>query len=152
MSEYNKFPKIIIEFCAKCKWHNRAIWYSQEIMQTFNDPNKNLIADISIQPNYETPGTFQITLIKNENDIKILYKRKFKKAEVIQDDDYYFDGFPDSKFLKSLIRDSLFPHENLGHIDKYSQGNLLIDERDIKKENNNESVDNSECIDCKKQE
>ncbi|ODV64765.1 hypothetical protein HYPBUDRAFT_13851 [Hyphopichia burtonii NRRL Y-1933] len=132
----NKYPKLIIEFCARCKWHMRAVWYLQEIMQTFSDPAKNLIPDISLQPNYHQPGIFQIILVKTEDsEPEIIYKRRFKKSDELQNESYYFDGFPDSKLLKSLIRDSLWPNENLGHIDKYTKSDFLTDSND--------------CTDCK---
>lgn len=100
----HRYPKIIIQYCAKCKWQNRALWYLQEILQTFPDN----IADISIQPILDFPGIFQIIVIKSnqEKDEKIIYKRKFKqeKYSIENQGDYVYDGFPDSKFVKNLIK------------------------------------------------
>ncbi|KAK6461871.1 Rdx family-domain-containing protein [Scheffersomyces coipomensis] len=116
MTDGNTYSKIVIRYCAKCKWQNRAIWYLTEILQTFPE----IINDISIQPIFDKPGIFEIILIKDINEpSRIIYKRKFKNPALSrkyaeefgesgdQDEDYYFDGFPDSKFLKLIIKDVL---------------------------------------------
>lgn len=116
-----KYPRVNIQFCAKCKWHNRAVWYLQELMQTFGDEEKGYIAEIALQPVQDMPGLFQIDLLRGEDYTpEIIYKRKFKKSTEKQDEDYYFEGFPDSKLLKTLIRNKLFPEAGLGHIDRYN--------------------------------
>lgn len=131
-----KYPRISIEFCAACKWHNRAVWYLQELMQTFGDPEKHFIPEIALQPVYDIPGLFQVILVRDSNkQPEIIYKRKLKKSDHRQDEDYYFDGFPDSKLLKSLMRDKLFPDNKLGHIDKYK-----------------DTLNDGSCHDCKLQE
>ncbi|CAI5759184.1 unnamed protein product [Candida verbasci] len=126
----NRFPQIIIQYCNACKWQNRAIWYLQEILQTFPD----LIKDISLQPINETPGVFQIILSRSDNDVKVLYKRKMKNEEV---GGYIYVGFPDSKFVKQLIKDE-FDVEVGDHISRGSTNYKLTDPTD------------SECIDCKR--
>lgn len=130
---FAQYPRVIIQFCAKCKWHNRAVWYLQEVLQTFNDSDRNLVVrDVSVQPSYEQPGLFQVILLQSEADEHkplddvAIYKKKFKKTTSAQDEDFYYDGFPDSKFLKTLIRDRLSPDQKLGHIDKY-QGDALVE-------------------------
>lgn len=130
---FSQYPKVIIQYCAKCKWQNRAVWYLQEVLQTFNDFEKNLVVkEVSVQPSFEQPGLFLVILLKTEEDeLKpleevVIYKKKFKKTTEAQNDDFYYDGFPDSKFLKTLIRDQLSPDEKLGHIDKY-QGDALVE-------------------------
>ncbi|RLV87003.1 hypothetical protein JA9_001158 [Meyerozyma sp. JA9] len=111
--------KVIIQFCSKCKWHNRAVWYLQEIMQTFGEGDR-LVSEISIQPKIDAPGLFQVLVQADEGEPKIIYKRKFKKDNGPQDAPYYYEGFPDSKLLKTLIRDELFPSEKLGHVDGHA--------------------------------
>lgn len=118
-----KYPRVVIQFCASCKWHLRAVWYLQEIMQTFSDQDKNFIPEIAVQPIYDQPGVFQVLVMKESNNApEILYKKKSKKSQVPQSEEFYYDGFPDSKFLKALLRDKLFPSQSLGHIDKYQSG------------------------------
>lgn len=117
-------PSVAIEFCAKCKWHNRAIWYTQEVLQTFSDPEKNLVTEVNVRPRYDQPGLFQVLVSRDGNE-KVIYRRKMKKTEEKQDEDFYYDGFPDSKLLKQLIRNELFPEQGLGHVDKHNDDNLL---------------------------
>lgn len=111
--------KVSIEYCNKCKWQNRAVWYMQELLQTFDGK----ITEISLIPNNDTPGTFKVTLF-NDNCEKILYKKRMKKSTLPQDELYIYDGFPDSKFLKVLVRNEISPQEDLGHVDKYSNYQL----------------------------
>lgn len=126
MHPYTRYPRIAISFCARCKWHNRAVWYVQEIMQTFGDPEKGLfVAEVALQPSYDEPGLFEIILERDAGSPQILYKRRLKKTNEPQNEEYYFDGFPDSKFVKQLVRNALFPEKQLGHIDKYSEADLL---------------------------
>lgn len=110
-------PKVIIEFCAKCKWHNRAIWYTQEVLQTFSDPEKNLVTEVSVRPIYDQPGLFQVLVSNTDSKVKVIYRRKMKKSPDAQSEPFYYDGFPDSKLLKQLIRNELFPELGLGHVD-----------------------------------
>lgn len=127
-----RYPKIIIQYCAKCKWQNRAIWYLQEILQTF--PND--ILDISIQPILDFPGIFQIIIIKSNEEFKIIYKRKFKqdKYKLENQGDYVFDGFPDSKLIKNLIKIEL---------------NLEVGKHIELNSNDNKLNTGEECKDCK---
>lgn len=113
------YPKITISYCAKCKWHNRAVWYLQEILQTFGEADR-CVAEISLCPSYDTPGLFKIEAAKSENETRILYQRKMRKGVELQTEDHFYDGFPDSKFVKVLVRNYLFPEERLGHVDGHS--------------------------------
>ncbi|EEQ44934.1 hypothetical protein L150_03776 [Candida albicans Ca529L] len=147
----NKYPRIIIQYCHQCKWQNRAIWYLQEFLQTFasSSTSEIKIYDISIQPIFDFPGIFQIILQKestnNKMETKIIYRRKFKNEEKYHNEnqgDFVFDGFPDSKFLKKLIKMELGPELSIGHhLEKYSDDNKLYDG------NNNDK--NDDCKDCK---
>ena len=119
------YPKVIIEYCAKCKWHNRAVWYLQEILQTFSDPEKNLVAEVALRPSYDSPGTFVVRVATEEGQSKTVYCRRMKKSTRPQTELYHYDGFPDSKLLKNLIRNELFPEHGLGHLD--GQANILAD-------------------------
>ncbi|GBL52604.1 hypothetical protein ACI3LY_004875 [Candidozyma auris] len=108
-------PKVSIYYCARCKWQNRAVWYMQEVLQTFSDPEKNLVPEVALCPSFENPGLFQITVTTEQGE-QIVYKRRMKKVAVEeQSEAYYYDGFPDSKLVKNLIRDALFPESGLGH-------------------------------------
>lgn len=125
--QIDRLPRVIIQYCSKCKWQNRAVWYATELLQTFEDSLK----DISLQPIVDQPGAFQV-LLQKPNETIIVYKRRFKSKELAlkygdidgsQLEIYYYDGFPDSKLLKVLIRDLLDESVSLGHhIDKFSGG------------------------------
>lgn len=110
-------PKVSIQFCAQCKWHNRAVWYVQEILQTFSDPAKNLVAEVSVCPLYDQPGMFQVLVSNDKETDRVVYRRRMRKAETLQTEAFYYDGFPDSKLLKILLRNALFPETALGHAD-----------------------------------
>lgn len=88
----------------------------QEILQTFSDPDKNLVAEVAVRPIHDKPGLFQITTHNGEVE-KVIYRRRMKKAIEPQTDSFYYDGFPDSKLVKILIRNDLFPDHSMGHTD-----------------------------------
>ncbi|EGV63853.1 hypothetical protein PSN45_004073 [Yamadazyma tenuis] len=111
--------KVSIEYCNKCKWQNRAVWYMQELLMTFDGK----INEISLLPNNDKPGTFSVSL-KTDKSNKIIYKKRMKKTKDKQDEPWFYDGFPDSKFLKVLIRNELFPGDDLGHLDRYQNFTL----------------------------
>lgn len=144
----NSYPRVIIEYCAKCKWQNRAVWYLQELLQTFDGK----ILEISLKPVYDTPGIFKVVLEKSNSDGCIIYQKKLKKTQEPQIESYYYDGFPDSKFLKVLLRNELFPDENLGHIDKYDSSNKLNEGESQSGESQPEKQKESECEPCKSQQ
>lgn len=153
----NSYPRVIIEYCAKCKWQNRAVWYLQELLQTFDGK----LFEISLKPVYDTPGIFKVVLEKSNSDGDIIYQKKLKKTQEPQNEGYYYDGFPDSKFLKVLLRNELFPDENLGHIDKYDSSNKLNEGEPQPKGNQSETSETSEtsekhkeseCEPCKSQQ
>lgn len=116
MSPAVNLPQIKISYCVKCKWTLRAVWYQQEILQTYVDNPKfpeYHIPEISLIPSL-TPGTFKIEVFTDipqllgEQDPILIWERKRD------------GGFPDSKILKQKIRDLLFPGANLGHLDSHS--------------------------------
>lgn len=110
-------PKVTIRFCAKCKWHNRAIWYTQEVLQTFSDPEKNLVTEVAVCPLHDQPGLFEVAVAPDNEGETVIYRRRMKKLDLDQSEEFYYDGFPDSKLLKQLIRNHLFPEAGLGHVD-----------------------------------
>ncbi|ODV78228.1 uncharacterized protein CANTADRAFT_23323 [Suhomyces tanzawaensis NRRL Y-17324] len=133
----SSYPKVTIKYCSKCKWHNRAVWYLQELLQTF----EGKLNEISLQPVVDQPGTFQVTLSKSPHEEEIIYKRRFKNRDLalkygdkdgLQSESYYYDGFPDSKMLKVLVRDRLEGKVELGHIDKYDTSFLASETNECK--------------------
>ncbi|KAJ8101504.1 Rdx type Seleno protein, partial [Lipomyces tetrasporus] len=96
------YPHVSIEFCTACKWNLRAAWYAQELLSTFSTE----LGEVSMIPG--SGGTFIVRLTPNADaDEIVIWNRKDK------------NGFPDSKDLKRLVRDILFPARDLGHVDRH---------------------------------
>jgi selenoprotein W-related protein len=89
-------PTVIIEYCPKCGWLLRAAYMAQEILSTFTDD----IKQVSLLPS-ETAGVYKIFI-----DDKKIFDRK------------EYNGFPEIKEIKQLVRDIVNPEKNLGHADR----------------------------------
>lgn len=100
------YPRVEIEFCTKCRWSHRAVWYLQELLSTFGQD----LGEVALVP--ADGGLFRVTLQTQEAKT-ILWDRKEK------------GGFPDSKELKQLVRNEIDPARSLGHSDK--SGGLITD-------------------------
>jgi len=85
-----------IRYCTKCRWLLRSAWMAQELLSTFEEE----IGKLVLIPD-STGGVFEIRI-----DGKLLWSRE-KKGE-----------FPEIKQLKILVRDSISPQKDLGHIEK----------------------------------
>ena len=92
-------PSITIEYCPKCGWLLRAAYMAQEILTTFTDD----IKQVTLQPS-ETGGSYKIFI-----DDKKIFDRK------------EYQGFPEIKEIKQLVRDVVNPDKNLGHADRKIQ-------------------------------
>ena len=88
--------RIEIEYCTGCKWLLRAAWIAQELLSTFETE----LESVTLKPSL-TGGIFEIRL----NDATV-WSRKEKGR------------FPDMKELKQLVRDSVAPGRDLGHVDE----------------------------------
>jgi len=89
-------PSIKIEYCPKCGWMLRAAYMAQEMLTTFNGD----ISSVTLQPS-ETGGVYKIFI-----DDKKIFDRKD------------FNGFPEIKQIKQLVRDVVNPGKDLGHADR----------------------------------
>ncbi|KAK9356574.1 Rdx family-domain-containing protein [Lipomyces doorenjongii] len=108
------YPHISIEFCTACKWNLRAAWqvstYAQELLSTFSTE----LGEVSMIPS--SGGTFVVRLTENaQSEEVIIWNRKDN------------NGFPDSKDLKRLIRDVLFPMRDLGHVDRHAKKDTSVE-------------------------
>ncbi|AOA64844.1 Hypothetical protein PP7435_CHR4-0339 [Komagataella phaffii CBS 7435] len=124
-----RYPRVHIEYCAKCKWGLRANWYQQELFQTFGTE----IGEVALSPSLDS-GTFRVAVCLNDKDEGMIVWDRRK-----------MDGFPDSKILKQLIRNIIAPLKELGHVDKSSKndGKLIVDI-------GQKETDPDACIDCEK--
>jgi len=89
-------PSITIEYCPKCGWLLRAAYMAQEILTTFNDDVKQ----VTLQPS-EVGGSYNISI-----DNKKIFDRK------------EYNGFPEIKEIKQMVRDVVNPTKSLGHADR----------------------------------
>ncbi|KAK9378657.1 Rdx family-domain-containing protein [Kockiozyma suomiensis] len=125
-----RYPRISIEFCTACKWNLRAAWFAQELLSTFGAE----LGEVSMLP--ASGGTFIVRLVPGvDSDEVILWDRKEK------------GGFPDSKDLKRLTRDVLFPTKNLGHVDKHADKEIYASSET--KDDRLIADDNGDiCVEC----
>ena len=89
-------PSVVIEYCPKCGWLLRAAYMAQEILTTFSDDIKM----VSLQPS-EVGGSYKIFVGE---------KKIFDRKE--------YNGFPEIKEIKQLVRDLVNPGKGLGHADR----------------------------------
>ncbi len=92
-------PSVTIEYCPKCGWLLRAAYMAQEILTTFNDDVKQ----VSLQPS-EIGGAYKIFI----DDNKIFDRKEY-------------NGFPEIKEIKQMVRDVVNPEKSLGHADRKTQ-------------------------------
>ena len=92
-------PSVTIEYCPKCGWLLRAAYMAQELLTTFNDDVKQ----VSLQPS-EIGGAYKIFV-----DDKKIFDRK------------EYNGLPEIKEIKQMVRDVVNPEKSLGHADRKTQ-------------------------------
>ncbi len=88
-------PAITITYCTQCNWMLRSAWMAQELLQSFGTD----LGSVTLVPG--TGGIFTI-----EIDGAQVWERK------------QHGGFPESRTLKRLLRDHLWPERDLGHTDR----------------------------------
>ncbi|KIW47634.1 uncharacterized protein PV06_00313 [Exophiala oligosperma] len=127
-------PRISIKFCTQCKWNLRAAYYAQELLQTFGTS----VGEIALVP--ATGGIFTVTMThavatSTSTDSKVTQKSEESPEQmepttttmttttVTATDTILWDrktdgGFPETKELKSRVRNIIQPGRDLGHIDR----------------------------------
>ncbi|WP_112311850.1 SelT/SelW/SelH family protein [Pseudogemmobacter bohemicus] len=93
-------PKIRFTYCTQCNWMLRTAWMAQELLSTFGQD----LGEVTLVP--ATGGVFRVEL-----DGALVWDRKEQ------------GGFPDSKQLKKLVRDHVWPDRDLGHVDRVAATN-----------------------------
>ncbi|WP_188507790.1 SelT/SelW/SelH family protein [Parapedobacter pyrenivorans] len=89
-------PTITIEYCPKCGWMLRSVYFASELLTTFAEELNGVLLHPS-----DTAGKFCILL-----DGKLMVDRKIN------------GGFPEITALKRLVRDHVAPNKSLGHSEK----------------------------------
>lgn len=88
-------PAISFTYCTQCSWMLRTAWMAQELLSSFGQD----IGSVTLVPG--TGGIFEVTV-----DGELVWERKRD------------GGFPDSKQLKQIVRDRVWPERDLGHVDR----------------------------------
>lgn len=88
-------PAVTFTYCTQCNWMLRSAWMAQEILSTFGRD----LGSVTLVPG--TGGVFTVTV-----DGELVWDRESR------------GGFPDSRQLKRILRDRLWPDRDLGHVDR----------------------------------
>lgn len=107
-----KTPSLSITYCTGCRWLYRAAYFGLEILTTFDQE----LNSFSLVPSRPPSKGGQFTIALND---EIIWDRERE------------GGFPEVPQLKRVIRDSLAPSKDLGHIDKTEAPPEEMDEDDI---------------------
>ena len=152
-------PRIAIKFCTQCKWNLRAAYFAQELLQTFSTS----LGEVALTPS--SGGIFTITLYHTStppsslttaidgtsgaqptsaNDIdpsSVSVATRTEEVVVVQEtllwDRKAEGGFPETKELKSRVRNVIQPGRDLGHVDRSSKkvkGGAVAEEAKSKEE------------------
>ncbi|GAA5862494.1 hypothetical protein JCM1840_004201 [Sporobolomyces johnsonii] len=138
--EASELPRVVIEFCDRCRWLHRATWTLTELFLTFPPPVPSPDADsaatppsglraISLVPRNspETGGRFRVWLLRDKGARgtgAAEYggtQASWKGWELCWDRKIE-GGFPEMKQLKQRIRNLISPKQHLGHSDKPAKG------------------------------
>ncbi|GAA6064471.1 hypothetical protein JCM10212_001820 [Sporobolomyces blumeae] len=135
-------PRVVIEFCDRCRWLHRATWTQTELFLTFppTSPPSEPPAPASNDETSTTsptsgPGLRSITLVpRNSPDTGGRFRvwvyrdlptgaRREENQEASRGWELVWDrkvegGFPEMKVLKQRIRNLIAPEQALGHSDK----------------------------------
>lgn len=88
-------PRVVIEYCPRCRWLLRAGWLAQELLTTFEAE----LGEVALRP--ADSGVFRVLL----NDEPLADRKRD-------------GGFPDLPLLKQAIRDRIAPGRDLGHSER----------------------------------
>ncbi|KAG5289515.1 selenoprotein domain-containing protein [Histoplasma ohiense] len=98
-------PRVTIKYCTQCKWLLRAAYFAQELLSTFS----TALGEVSLVP--ATGGVFVVSVL-HQSIVD------FTDAETVIWDRKMEGGFPETKQLKSLVRNIVDPSRDLGHVDR----------------------------------
>ncbi|GAA5924961.1 hypothetical protein JCM3775_006328 [Rhodotorula graminis] len=119
-------PRVIIEFCDRCRWLHRAVWTQTELFLTFppavDSSSPPGMRAITLVPRNspETGGRFRVWLRPSappSADTPGKGKERWNGWELVWDRKIE-GGFPELKHLKQRIRNIISPAQDLGHSDK----------------------------------
>ncbi|KAL1954970.1 hypothetical protein VTO42DRAFT_377 [Malbranchea cinnamomea] len=111
-------PRITIKYCTQCKWMLRAAYFAQELLSTFSTD----IGEIALIP--ATGGIFAVSIFHTSSAAGAAESAApspsslFNVQETLLWDRKRDGGFPETKQLKSLVRNIIDPSRDLGHVDR----------------------------------
>ncbi|CAL5872920.1 uncharacterized protein PFLUO_LOCUS7189 [Penicillium psychrofluorescens] len=135
-------PRIAIAFCTQCRWMLRAAYFAQELLSTFGTD----LGEVALVP--MTGGVFTVTIWHASSQMPTGAETEVGLGpgpvtrETLLWDRKRDGGFPDTKILKSLVRNVIAPDRDLGHTDRALK--KKADEEEAAKQS-----DKKECEDCK---
>jgi selenoprotein W-related protein len=88
-------PRIVIHYCAQCRFVLRATWLAQELLFTFGEA----LGEVALRPG--SGGVFEVSL-----GSEVIFDRKCSGR------------FPESSELKQWVRDRVDPQRDLGHSER----------------------------------
>ncbi|GAA5907964.1 hypothetical protein JCM8208_004009 [Rhodotorula glutinis] len=121
-----ELPRVVIEFCDRCRWLHRAVWTQTELFLTFppgvDSSSPPGLRAITLVPRNtpETGGRFRVWLrppAPPSVDTAGKGKERWNGWELVWDRKIE-GGFPELKDLKQRIRNIISPAQDLGHSDK----------------------------------
>ncbi|GAA5909270.1 hypothetical protein JCM6882_003784 [Rhodosporidiobolus microsporus] len=130
-----ELPRVVLEFCDRCRWLHRATWTQTELFLTFPPPLPPAADSAAPAPGLkaitllprnapETGGRFRVWLLREGYEGRVEQQRKEGKGKWAGWDlvwDRKVEGrFPEMKELKQRIRNLIAPSLSLGHSDKPS--------------------------------
>ncbi|GAA6002795.1 hypothetical protein JCM10207_007686 [Rhodosporidiobolus poonsookiae] len=132
-SSDTEVPRVVIEFCDRCRWLHRATWTQTELFLTF-PPSPPPAADaspdapapppglraITLVPRNapETGGRFRVWLLRKESERTVEEGKEKWRGWDLAWDRKVEGRFPEMKELKQRIRNLIAPSQSLGHSDK----------------------------------
>ncbi|KAM0753394.1 hypothetical protein T439DRAFT_324034 [Meredithblackwellia eburnea MCA 4105] len=131
-SDGEQLPRVVIEFCDRCRWLHRATWTLTELFLTFpptstasesGELTSSGLKAITLLPRSapETAGRFRVWLYRyrtiEQEFEESVGKESWDGAELVWDRKVE-GGFPELKVLKQRIRNLIAPGHHLGHSDK----------------------------------
>ncbi|GAA5972703.1 hypothetical protein JCM11641_002983 [Rhodosporidiobolus odoratus] len=125
-----ELPRVVIEFCDRCRWLHRASWTQTELFLTFpptapTPEQPNLapgLRSITLVPRNapETGGRFRVWLLRGQEAAQEQREASWGGWDMVYDRKIE-GGFPEMKDLKQRIRNLIAPSKDLGHSDKPSR-------------------------------
>ncbi|KAK2747542.1 hypothetical protein FQN57_002035 [Myotisia sp. PD_48] len=123
-------PRITIQYCTQCNWLLRAAYYAQELLSTFSGS----LGEVALVP--MTGGIFTVSIQHASSaDFTTCVSRIWDRKTD--------GGFPETKVLKSLVRNIVDPARDLGHVDR-----ALVKDGKAKKQPEQQEKEEEKCQDC----